>query len=176
MLVAMDNGLVLGGTGMLSGAVEGLTTHGKNLVVPSRREYASPDSRVRWVRAEWKEAGQLAEAVAPWAPFDLLVAWVHTPHREPVLRAVDPLLARGAPVVEIWGSAARDPLATLGAPVLARPTHQVVLGYRQERGTARWLADREISAGVLDAALAALSGAEPRVHEVGVLRPWPPAG
>lgn len=41
-------------------------------------------------------------------------------------------------------------------------------------GGARWLSDREIGDGVLSAALAAVSGEPPRVHEVGTLRPWPP--
>ncbi|GAB3695501.1 short-chain dehydrogenase [Nocardiopsis oceani] len=176
--------LVIGGTGMLSGAVRGLAGLGWELVVPSRNPWRAPPRGVRWVRSEWGDPGALTEAVRATgtttgsahepAPFDLLVAWVHTPHRERVLTAVEPLLSKRAVVVEVWGSASRNPLTTLPPPVLDLPTHQAVLGYQRHNGGTRWLTDGEISEGVLAAARSALTGALPRVHEVGTLTPWPP--
>lgn len=175
----MPHGLIIGGTGMLSGTVLGLCALGWELVLPSRSRRVSAPSRggAYWVPASWEKPDELASVVSDKgpAPFDLLVAWVHTPYRDTVLTAVEPLLASGAPVVEVWGSASADPLATLPEPALGHPTHRAVLGYtRADGGGARWLSDREIGDGVLHAALAAVSGEPPRVHEVGTLRPWPP--
>ncbi|MBB4930471.1 hypothetical protein F4561_001291 [Lipingzhangella halophila] len=174
----MPQGLVIGGTGMLAGTVRGFSARGWDLVVPSRRRprFATDGENVRWVRGEWDFPAELAAAVAreATAPFGLLVAWVHTPHRDGVLKAVQPLLAPDAPVIEVWSSASQDPLATLPPAVLDHPTHRVVLGYQRSGRSARWLTTTEISEGVLAAALAALAGAPPAVREVGVLRPWPP--
>ena len=176
--------LVIGGTGMLSGAVRGLAGLGWDLVVPSRNPWRAPPRGVRWVRSEWGDPGALAEALRTTgsatgtshdpASFDLLVAWVHTPHREQVLTAVEPLLSKQAVAVEVWGSASRNPLTTLPTPVLDLPTHQAVLGYQRHNGGTRWLTDGEVSEGVLAVARSALTGAPPRVHEVGTVNPWPP--
>ncbi|RNL86050.1 hypothetical protein [Halostreptopolyspora alba] len=174
----MSRGLVIGGTGMLAGTVRGLAARGWELVVPSRRRpgFVEHSENVRWVRGEWADPAELAGAVTREgsASCELLVAWVHTPHRESVLRAVEPLLTPHAPVVEVWASATRDPLATLPPAALDHPTHRVVLGYERSENSVRWLTDTEISEGVLAATFAALTGAPPTVHEVGALRPWPP--
>ncbi|QVQ52842.1 hypothetical protein J4H86_03180 [Spiractinospora alimapuensis] len=174
----MSTAVVVGGTGMLAGVVESLAGRGWSVVVPSRRGWrGAPPHGVRWVRGEWSDAEALASsvrAVIP-GPVELLVAWVHTPHRGPVLRAFTALLARSAPVVEVWGSAGADPLATLPEPTLpAHPTHQVVLGYARAASGPRWLTDAEIADGVASATERAFSGSPPGVHEVGTVRPWPP--
>ncbi|HEY8373073.1 MAG TPA: hypothetical protein VIL00_10050 [Pseudonocardiaceae bacterium] len=124
-----------------------------------------------WVRADWAEPDLLAAAVARVlaGPADLLVAWVHRPYREPVLRAVAELLAPGAPVVEVHGSGAGAPGGLPDPGVADHPTHQVVLG-RGASGT-RWLTHAEISSGVLAVVRAALAGEAPRPHLVGCLPP-----
>jgi hypothetical protein len=107
------------------------------------------------------------------APAELLVTWVRREHRADVLRAVEPLLAPDAPVVEVHGSAAYDPVTGYPDPVLAdHPTQQVVLGFVPVGRSSRRLNQNEISGGVLDAVDRALSGKTPGVFQVGEPRPW----
>ena len=118
------------------------------------------------MQADWSEPDLLAARAgrALGGPADLLVAWVHLTDRVRVLRAVEPLLAPGAPVVEVLSSEAGNP-----DPVLDdHPTQQVVLGFVNHLGgRTRWLTHREISDGVLAAVRRALAGRSPTVHQVG---------
>lgn len=174
--------LVLGGTGMLAGVASSLVREGWLVVLPSRRysplaadEPAS--GRALWVEARWERPQRLARdaAKALGGPVDLLVSWVHGGYRLPVLEAVAPLLAPGAPVVEVHGESAGDPLGKLPDATLAgHPTQQVVLGYVREGNRTRWLTHAEIVDGVLVAVQRALDDAPVTEHHVGELRPWPP--
>jgi hypothetical protein len=166
--------LVLGGTGMLSGVAVSLLDDGWHVVLPSRRRHASVGDAAAWVRADWTEPIVLAAAAAEalGGPADLLVAWVHREVRVSVIRAVAGLLADGAPVVEVHGSASANPLGGCPDPVLPdHPTQQVVLGYVRHAGRTRWLTHDETSAGVLDAVHRALGGRASNVHQVGEFRP-----
>ncbi|GAB1512458.1 NAD-dependent epimerase/dehydratase family protein [Actinophytocola sp. KF-1] len=168
--------LVLGGTGMLAGVAAALLDDGWHVVLPSRRRPAMPTTNghaASWVKADWTEPAELVATVSEAldGPADLLVAWVHREVRVSVLRAVAPLLAAGAPVVEVHGSASANPLGGCPDPVLPdHPTQQVVLGYVRHAGRTRWLTHDEVSAGVLDAVHRALDGKPPHVHQVGEFR------
>ncbi len=178
--MTLRRALVLGGTGMLAGAASSLLDDGWHVVLPSRRRPSVPATNgngrpnvATWVKADWTDPAELARAAetALGGPADLLVAWVHREVRTAVLRAVAPLLAPGAPVVEVHGSASANPLGGCPEPVLAdHPTQQVVLGYVRHAGRTRWLTHDEISAGVLDAVNRALTGRPPHVHHVGEFR------
>lgn len=179
--------LVIGGTGMLAGCAAALVADGWHVVLPSRRYSpriadrdggqarggdASP-RKALWVEANWEDPEALARRAqqALGGEADLLVAWVHGRARPSVLRAVAPLLAEGAPVVEVHGSSSANPVGGCPDPVLdAHPTHQVVLGFVRRAGRTRWLTHREISEGVLDAVGRALGGRAPGVHHVGEFR------
>ena len=169
--------LVLGGTGMLAGVATALLVDGWHVVLPSRRRPSALTSHghtAGWVKADWTEPAALAATAADAfdGPVDLLVAWIHRGVRVSVLRAVAPLLADGAPVVEVHGSASANPLGGCPEPVLPdHPTQQVVLGYVRHAGRTRWLTHEEVSAGVLDAVHRALDGKPPHVHQVGEFRP-----
>jgi NAD(P)-dependent dehydrogenase (short-subunit alcohol dehydrogenase family) len=169
--------LVIGGTGMLAGCAAALVADGWHVVLPSRR-YApitdTPDGgTARWVEANWadpKELAARAERVLG-GPADLLVAWVHSTARPSVLRAVAPLLAEGAPVVEVHGSASANPVDGCPDPIIEdHPTQQVVLGYVMQHGRTRWLTHAEIADGVLAAVQRALDRRPPGVHHVGEFR------
>lgn len=184
--------LVLGGTGMLAGCVTSLVHDGWHVVLPSRR-YApipaepeearpakaeeDPTRKALWVEADWSEPDELAAGAAKalGGAADLLVAWVHGAARPSVLRAVAPLLAPDAPVVEVHGSASANPVGGCPDPVLDdHPTQQVVLGFVSDGGRTRWLTHHEIVDGVLDAVQRALDGRPPIVHQVGEFRPTHP--
>jgi hypothetical protein len=169
---------------MLSGVAAALLDDGWQVVLPSRRRPTLSDKNgndhgVQWVKADWAVPDALTEAAreALGGPADLLVAWVHREVRTGVLRAVAPLLASGAPVVEVHGSASANPVGGCPDPVLPdHPTQQVVLGYVRHAGRTRWLTHQEISAGVLDAVKRAVAGKPPHVHQVGEFRPVHTAG
>lgn len=174
--------LILGGTGMLAGCASNLVAEGWHVVLPSRHYAPIPaeveesrrsrraaggvgtsERKALWVETNWSEpevfAAKAAKALAGSA--DLLIAWVHDRDRVPVLRAVGPLLAPDAPVVEVLGSES----ARLGCPepVLdGHRTQQVVL----TRDGTRWLTHQAISAGVLAAVTRALQGRPSGVHQL----------
>ncbi len=194
--------LVLGGTGMLQGCADELLAQGWQVVLPSRRppragmavraalgrpgkvpqhgqhtggQPVEDESRAKWVRADWARPDELAELVgaALPAPADLLVAWVHLSYREPVLRAVAPLLAPHAPVVEVHDSSGIDSRRGVPDPILpGHPTQQVVLGFVRHGSGTRWLSHDETSVGVLEAVRRALDGRPPSVHQVGEIDTW----
>lgn len=159
---------------MLAGCVETLTSEGWLVVLPSRRR--PPDTHeATWVEADWSHPDTLAERahVALGGPADLLVAWVHGSFRVPVLRAVSPLLAEDAPVVEVHGSSSAHPVRGCPEPVLSdHPTQQVVLGFLRQAGRTRWLTHKETASGVLAAVRRALEGRQHAVHQVGEFRPY----
>jgi hypothetical protein len=159
---------------MLAGCVESLIDEGWRVVSPSRHRPALHEPT--WIQADWSHPDTLAERahVALGGPADLLVAWVHSSFRVPVLRAVSPLLAEDAPVVEVHGSSSANPVFGCPEPVLPdHPTQQVVLGFlRNGGGRTRWLTHRETADGVLSAVQRALEGRQHEVHQVGEFRPY----
>jgi NAD(P)-dependent dehydrogenase (short-subunit alcohol dehydrogenase family) len=187
--------LVLGGTGMLKGCADELLAQGWQVVLPSRRPEGllgraakaalrgrghvphvsgAEGSRVA-VAADWARPAELADRVRAVVdrPADLLVAWVHESYRDAVLKAVAPLLAPHAPVVEVHDSGAVQAVQGLPDPALdGHPTQQVVLGFVRHGGGTRWLSHEEASVGVLAAVHRALDGRPPSVHQVGEIDTW----
>ena len=165
----MRTALVLGGTGMLAGCARQLVERGWQVVLPSRtrplmaddgpgraaRASISHGHRPTWIRADWTKPHELAAEVQDelqGREVNLLVAWVHGSYRAGVLRAVQHLLADGAPVVEV------HTCAPVPDPVLPNPTQQVLLGHFTHDAAQR------TSRAVLDAVERALSGRAPSLH------------
>ncbi|MEU4741398.1 hypothetical protein AB0G02_13170 [Actinosynnema sp. NPDC023658] len=188
--------LVLGGTGMLKGCADELLAQGWRVVLPSRRPERALGSAARAalrgrghvphttragdagrvaVAADWARPAELADRVRAVVdrPADLLVAWVHASYRAAVLRAVAPLLAPHAPVVEVHDSGAIHPVRGVPDPALeGHPTQQVVLGFVRHGAGIRWLSHEETSIGVLEAVRRALDGRAPSTHQVGEIDTW----
>jgi NAD(P)-dependent dehydrogenase (short-subunit alcohol dehydrogenase family) len=185
--------LVLGGTGMLAGCAAALLADGWKVVLPSRRPRFGlaakaalvpqghrptgvvEAARLREIAADWARPDELADRVRAVldGPADLLVAWVHSTYRDSVLRAVAPLLAPHAPVVEVHDSGAVHRVHGLPEPVIdGHPTQQVVLGHVKHGAGTRWLSHKETSDGVLAAVHRALEGKPPSTHQVGEVGVW----
>ncbi|WP_158851985.1 hypothetical protein [Saccharothrix deserti] len=191
--------LVLGGTGMLKGCADELLAQGWQVVLPSRRPEGTLGSAAKAAlrgrghvphlsQAQGEKGGRKVTVAADWAqpheladrvrevmerPADLLVAWVHASYRDDVLRAVAPLLAPHAPVVEVHDSGAIHPVHGVPDPALdGHPTQQVVLGFVRHGGKTHWLSHEETSVGVLEAVHRALDGRPPSVHQVGEVDTW----
>ncbi|GAA5116040.1 hypothetical protein GCM10025762_31760 [Haloechinothrix salitolerans] len=173
---------------MLSGVSGWLAGQGWHVVVPSRRYCPIPvdddaddaadaagasRGRVRWVEARWERPERLAQdaARALGGPADLLVSWVHSTYRVPVLNEVAGLLTEDAPVVEVHGRSV--PSRELEPALSGHPTQRVVLGYVREGTSTRWLTHAEIVDGVLVAVRRALTDRPRTEHHVGETAPRP---
>jgi len=171
--------LVVGGTGMLRAAVVALARDREVSVVarPGRRveALALEVPRVHAAPADWRDGAAfeaaLDAAVAARGPFDLALAWIHS-DAAPGAAIAAARRVRGRFLL-VLGSASADPSrpeASRRAEFEALPGvsfHEVVLGFVVEGGRSRWLADAEITRGVLDA----IARPGPR-SVVGVVTPW----
>ncbi|RLK59457.1 hypothetical protein [Actinokineospora cianjurensis] len=150
--MAIRRALVLGGTGMLNGCALRLVANGWRVVLPSRHyaplpaDHHTGTGRAIWVEADWSKPHTLATKAAHvlGAPADLLITWLPDEALPPTLRAIEPLLAPGAPVVETH--AARDRWPT---PLPNHPTHHVVLTPIGYAGRTRRPTQTEITEALL---------------------------
>ena len=156
--------LVIGGTGLLSGTAGTLADRGWRVVLPSRRPDPAVTRGVRWVPADWDDptlGGRVREALD--GPADLVVVWAHGGLHGEMAETVEPLLAPGAPVVEVHrGSSVHT------HDLNGHPTHQVLLGVLGYAGRTRWLTPAETTEAVMAAVDSATAGRLPGVHQVGL--------
>ena len=179
----MSHALIVGGTGMLSGATLALAREFDVVSVVARGHRRLDElallasgggGDLNALRLDYSDADRLGDALAgaqdSHGPFDLALGWIHGTVPE-APRQVIRALRVGATFWHVLGSAAADPTAVADDRRLHPPEgvryHQVILGFVVEGGRSRWLTNDEISAGVLDA----LRGAA-RCHVVGTVRSW----
>jgi hypothetical protein len=173
--------LVVGGTGMLAGAVRGLVARGWTVSVIARRAsaFSMREPAVQGLDCNYNDADAFATTIDRakdgQGAIGLAVGWFHTLGPSPAL--ANRVGAPGAPgrMFHVLGSAVADPdrgdrlalaaRAAEGAPFCAY--RQVVLGFVIEDGGSRWLTNAEISDGVL----AAIDADAPLIT-LGVTRPW----
>lgn len=174
--------LVVGGTGMLAGAVSRLAGQGWRVSVLARRaSQAPPSASVRGWDCDYHDEAAfrsaVTAAVARDGPIALAIAWFHTLKIPAPRRLAEAVGAPEAPgrYLQVLGSAVADPtrpdrLATAAAVGQDLPNcrlRQVVLGFRIEGGSSRWLSNDEISTGVLDAI-----ARDAPLSVIGVTAPW----
>jgi hypothetical protein len=183
--------LMISGTGMLAGPAGALVADGWHVVLPSRRyvpitvEDGNGDTRrptepggrqALWVAADWSNPADLAQRArkALSGKADLLVAWIYSEYRDDIMHAVEPLLNRGAPIVEVYTTSTLDPLGATPEPTLSHhPTQQVLVGFvHGSDGTTRRANHQEITRAINHAVDRALTGHGPELHQVGDLAAW----
>jgi NAD(P)-dependent dehydrogenase (short-subunit alcohol dehydrogenase family) len=173
--------LVVGGTGMLAGAVRGLVQGGWRVSVLARRAsaFAMREPGVVGLDCNYNDTDALVatlnRARDGEGAIDLAVGWFHTLGPAPMLATRTGCLGTPGRFFHVLGSAMADPEHP---ERLARAAHaadgavhcfyrQVVLGFVLEGEGARWLTNDEISAGVLKAI-----DVDAAVSAIGVTRPW----
>ena len=171
---------VVGGSGMLAGAVRGLVADGWRISDFSRRasDFAASTPGVLGFNCDYREVSGFTDALARATALQgaprLAVAWLHDV-RLPAARRLAEVLVPPARYVQVLGSGVCDPdrpdrLAAAEAAWAdlehVVPT-QVILGFRIEGARARWNTNDEIADGVLRAIR---SGARRAV--VGQVQPW----
>lgn len=132
-----------------------------------------PPGRAVWIAATWSRPQELATKArkAFTAPASLLISWLPAEYRVSVIEAIAPLLAEGAPVVEVYSGATI--IEGLPEPALpAHPHHQVALGYVRQGDRLRWPNEQEIADAVHSVVEHALEGRAAAVHQVGEPNSW----
>jgi molybdopterin-guanine dinucleotide biosynthesis protein A len=140
--------LVVGGTGMLSGATRQLAHRG-HPVTCIARSAADLGPAVTLVQVDYRDdadlRARLGRATEERGPIELAVCWIHTDAPE-APRVVAEALAPGARLVQVFGTR----VWPLADPPLHVAYRQVLLGSTD----GRWLTHEEISSGVLKATAA----------------------
>lgn len=161
--------LVIGGTGMLLDVLAKLLGAGDEVYSVSRRSPTLHHPRLQPLLLDYRDTDVLGATLAPYAPFDRAVVWVHAV--APAAPEVAAQRVQGD-FFHVLGSAAADPARPDPArrarfEALGVRYHEVILGFQRLAGQSRWLTHAEISAGVWDA----VQDPQPRCI-VGTVEPW----
>lgn len=178
--------LVLGGTGMLRGAVRELIDRHYIVISLARRPQRGVpaehmDDRFIGLTGDWCEpedfASQILAALrergATTSELAGAIVWVHSPYRHGVLDQLERVLDPTAQVLQLWGSAVEKP-----QEIMTRENHvrrswkskHLYLGYHASTGAPRWLTNDEISQAALRAWEAPHSG--DGYFVAGQTEPW----
>jgi hypothetical protein len=170
--------LIIGGTGMLSE----MTLHyanSENKVLVIARTAQSIEALRRkaignlsFLQADYIKADETIDAIKENGPFDLAVLWIHNTGQElsdklkSYLITSNPLIR----IVELKGSSSRNPATTTTSEWLVKyPNNysEVILGFKIDKDSSRWLTNEEISQGTIDAI-----EKNARSYTIGVTEPW----
>ena len=164
--------LVVGGTGMLSGATAALSEISLCTSVIARSAHSldrlgqslrGASARYNPIAVDYHRTDLLEKiilgAIADYGPIDLVVSWIHSdaPQAPLVIARLTAARAEKVQYFHIYGSSGGDPSrkpSVLEKEMLAMPNlafHRVVLGFVIEGRGSRWLTNQEISQGVIDA-------------------------
>ena len=176
--------LTIGTTGMLAQATQALAEQSRVLTCVARTEASLErlQNRMSQVNCEFRPVAVdyhdenlfTKEVEQAWrhAPFDLVLAWMHSSARASFEKMSD-FLARRAVEIKLFhvvGSAATNPAQTARDQVLETDNlsyHQVILGFQIETSGSRWLTHDEISRGTLQAIREGHAQ-----HVIGTVEPW----
>ncbi|RIW29611.1 hypothetical protein D3H55_18615 [Bacillus salacetis] len=177
----MRNTLVIGGTGMLGGAVRHLVKRGDEVTVLARStdkfnrmlvHNGLMNGDVSFMPADYFKTDEVVELlnehIKTEGAFDAAVIWMRSAAAES-FDAIMGILGRDGRPVDIFkvngSSASRSPLPS--SEYRSINMHQIILGFKIENGESRWLTDDEISEGVIKA----LNTRIP-LTVAGVTEPW----
>ena len=179
--------VVIGGTGMLRRASVAIARQSQLFTAVARTpaslgalDHAIGDVPGRerfYLNLDWDQPDQFLSSLSQhfgelMAP-SLVLAWLHDVKLGPRVAGALSRHASHCDFFQVMGSAGASPMS--GAAVLRNQLdsrddlayYQIVLGFKRERGSSRWLTDEEISDGVLDA----ISTKQPS-YLVGSVTPW----
>jgi hypothetical protein len=157
--------LVIGGTGMLGGAVRYLVNRGDAVTVLARSmdkfnnmlaHNHLTKGDVSFISADYFKTAELVqllnEHINKNGVFDEAVVWMRSTAADS-FHAVMEILDRNGGLVEVFkvngSSASRSPLPS--NEYRSINMHHIILGFKIENGESRWLNNEEISNGVISA-------------------------
>lgn len=150
--------IIIGGTGMLAEASRAIATKSTAMILIARSpEKLAKDLKVPSISMDWNDAHSIEKALNALrqeAPADCLISWIHDTGL-PCLPDFENFLKKEGRSIRVHGSAAGDPrdgIKTDPAAPKGVFRQNVVLGWvKEEGGQKRWLTNREISSGVIEA-------------------------
>jgi len=144
--------LVVGGTGMLSGMTKWLAKRSKSLTLVARHpQRLATELGCISYPLDWSAPNAID--ILPDRKFNLLISWLHKDGLW-LARPFEDLLVSGGRSIRIHGSTSLK--MGIRAKVDPNPRKDirrttVVLGWIADSNTRRWLSNREISDGVIEA-------------------------
>lgn len=178
----MKHALVVGGTGMLSGATLWLLDQGYHVSIIARNPdrmhrliaKANIKNRVTPILVDYKNSDELKEqinsVIKQHGDIDLVMAWIHS-YAEEALDVITKEASRNNHQWELFhvlgSSSDIDQMKKKAAVPENCLYHQVQLGFILEGTHSRWLTHQEISAGVVEA-----MQKREKTHTIGQIEPW----
>jgi len=176
--------LIIGGSGMLASASVSLAKRCKSLTSIARttNSQSALDKRVSavnpnhfLVQLDWNSSeflGAISEHVKKQGCPSLVVAWFHNDDLgSDLAHALSQQCTIEIDMFQALGSSAADPSKAAGSTPHSLPDnirhHRIVLGFKIENETSRWLTHSEICAGVISAI-----DQKSRTTIVGTVSPW----
>ncbi|OZU89649.1 short-chain dehydrogenase [Virgibacillus indicus] len=178
----MKHALVVGGTGMLSGVSLWLLESGFHVSIIARNaermeslvERSSFREHITPILVDYRNDTELKEkvniAMNQLGNIDMVIAWIHS-NSERALQLITKEVSYQSTEWELFhilGSSSE--LGEIKKEVHAAPSYsyyQIQLGYVDEESNSRWLTNKEISDGVIEAIIKKDS-----VHIIGQIEPW----
>lgn len=178
----MQHALVVGGTGMLADTSLWLVSQGYHVSVIGRNRgrmgqligRSTNQSQMTPILVDYNDDFQLIQALKSSVeingPIQLVVAWIHS-YAERALQLISQEIAQSNEswkLFHVLGSSTN--LTEMKEEVKIPDScqyHQVQLGFVIENGHSRWLTNKEISQGVIEAIYN-----DTLLHIVGTLEPW----
>lgn len=178
--------LVVGGTGMLAGAVNNLIKENYK-VSTTGRNHARLNSFVKnnpklahninLIQTDYTDTENFLFAIQKsedkFGIIDIAILWIHSDGTDTLIKLVEYLKSRNKNVViyHIKGSASYKPDA-IRIPGIENLKNEIdyreiFLGFKNENGNSRWLTDKEISDGVIYAFENNLKS-----YIIGITEPW----
>lgn len=175
----MKHALVIGGTGMLAKVSIWLSENGYHVSAIGRnpekmqRLLDQNPAQLTPVLVDYTNTKELAEQLQHVqqqnGPIHLVVAWIHSTGTR-----VIPCLTESLPRLQMWdlfhvnGSSSNlEDIKTKTAVPQYIGYHQILLGFKIESGSSRWLTHDEISDGVIEAIRENKS-----TQMIGTITPW----
>jgi hypothetical protein len=179
--------VVIGGTGMLRRASAAIASESLAFTAVARTS-ASLEALARdvgnlskrrdfFLTLNWDEQDQfvfqLSQHFMQAPPPSLVLAWLHNVWLGPRIASAIPSLGSACKFFQVLGSAGRGPMSEATdlrnqiEPRSDLAYSQIILGFKREASSSRWLTNDEIS----DGALAAISANQPS-YVIGAVTPW----
>lgn len=184
--VSFKHILIVGGTGMLVGAVNSLIEKNCKISITGRNKAKldsfiknNPESaqNINLINSDYTDTQNFLSAIQKsedkFGIVDTAILWVHSDGTNTLIKLIEYLVSRNRNVViyHIKGSASYKPDA-IKIPGIENlkdeiDYREVYLGFMNENGNSRWLTDKEVSDGVIYAFENNLKN-----HTIGITEPW----
>ncbi|MDF1507511.1 SDR family NAD(P)-dependent oxidoreductase [Robertmurraya sp. DFI.2.37] len=180
--------LVTGGTGMLKGVVRYFVEQGNTVSVVARNKeklqslsstFRNLPGTVHPIAIDYTQTDdfirRISQSISHFGPFFVSVNWIHStaPHTPAALLQLQAHTSPGSRYMQLYGSAFANPERkdddrnTYRKECPQIHYQEIILGFMIEGSSSRWLTNREICEGVINAL-----ASSPERKIIGAVSPW----